>query len=183
MCRFVVIDVETTGLSRSGDVCLGHRLIEIACVEVVDGKRTGKEFHSYVKPVEEICIDPKATVIHGIRDVDLVGSPSFSDIVEDLLTFIGASCVVIHNAPFDLAFIDKEFCLLSVDLQPEKVFTYVDSLSVARMLFKGMKNDLNSLAIRLGLQPRGQHGALVDARLLADVVCILIKRGCFSLSS
>lgn len=167
MMRFVVLDTETTGFVRGKglSVCHGHRIIEVACVEIEDGVCTGNDFHVYVDPGMDV--DPAAVRVHGITSDFLRGKPQFKDIADALIAFIGGSPVVIHNAPFDIAFLDNEFNLL-VD-QPTVTFKYIDTLELAREMFPGFKNDLNSLCARAGFDGRGKHGALVDARLLAGV--------------
>lgn len=171
--RIVVLDTETTGLNRrrnGSSVCVGHRVIEIACVEIVGGKLTDRSFHVYVDPCQSV--DDGASRIHGVTDGFLRGRPLFGDIVRDFLDFIHGSVIVIHNAPFDIAFIDQEFALLPLDQQPSGgVFTYVDTLQLARGLFAGTRNDLDSLCRRFDVEGRDgrSHGALLDARLLAEV--------------
>lgn len=173
--RFVILDTETTGFSRKNafGVCHGHRIIEVACVEVVDGVRTGAVFHSYVDP--EQMIDPAATRVHGITDGFIQGKPLFRDIVSGLLQFIGSSVVVIHNAPFDTAFLDKEFNLVPESSKPMNVFYVIDTLVLARERFPGAKNDLDSLCERIGILGREseKHGALKDAWLLSEVFLAL----------
>ena len=177
MGRVVVLDTETTGFRKKGkDVSNGHRVVEVGCVEIVDGIITGREFHAYVNPCQ--VVDPRAVAIHGLTDKFLSDKPVFSDIATKFIDFIkGAECIVIHNASFDVAFIDKEFRLLPSHMQPSTVFHVVDSLQMARGLFPGMKNRLDDLCIRLRVPGRlcGVHGALSDAKLLARVYLILLK--------
>lgn len=164
--RFVCIDLETTGLNRRGNVSNGHRVIEVACVEVIDGVITGREYHEYVDPCQKI--DVGATKVHGVQDVFLQGKPLFIEIKDKLLHFIGDSILVIHNALFDTAFLDKEFLLLPQSQRPVRVFRVIDTLQITRDLFPGMKNDLNTLCHRYHIPPRiGVHNALEDARILA----------------
>lgn len=165
MAREIVLDTETTGL----DPRTGHRLIEIACVELDDLMPTGRHFHRYVDP--ERLVDPDAERVHGISTAFLAGKPRFadSDVVDAFLAFIGEAPLVAHNAPFDRGFIDHELGLagrgsLGVD-------RWVDTLPLAQKRFPGMHNSLDALCKRftISLSQREKHGALVDARLLAAV--------------
>lgn len=168
--REVCLDIETTGMNKSnnGRITDGHRVIEIGCVEIIDRKITGKTFHVLLNPRQKI--DPKASAIHGFKDVDLKGKPTFEEISERFLSFISDSDIIIHNAPFDTAFLDKEFLKLKKDKRPSTNFSVIDTLELCRNLFPGVRNDLNSLRERLGVdQPREKHGALVDALILAEV--------------
>lgn len=169
--REVVLDTETTGLNRKGNgvpVSSGHRIVEVACVELLDGKISGKKFHTYVNP--ERKIDKKAIEIHGLTNKFLKDKPLFADIAGKLLEFIKDSVLIIHNAPFDIEFLDEEFRRLDIKAQPKGVFEVVDTLQVARNIFPCMKNDLNSLAKHFDVKiNREKHGALVDCEILAHV--------------
>ena len=169
--RLVVLDTETTGLNRSRNgegVAYGHRIVEVGCVEIIDGVVTGNRFHVYVNPSRSI--DPKATAIHGITDAFVKDKPPFESIVGDFLEFIGGSCIVIHNAAFDISFLDQEFQLLTAGKPVGVVFEYIDTLELARGYFPGLKNNLDSLCERFGIETRGGfHGALLDAYLLAHI--------------
>ena len=171
--RWIALDTETTGMNKGrrngGDVCKGHRVIEIGCVEIVNGNITGKQFHAYIKPDRKV--DQKATLIHGITDDFLHDKPVFQQVVKSLLKFIGGSNLIIHNAPFDIAFLDQEFSLLAGVNQPKELFTVTDTLQVARECFPFQNNTLNALGARLdiGLKREGRHGALLDAEMLARV--------------
>ena len=171
MVRLIALDTETTGMNKRertmAELCRGHRIIEIACVEIVDGELTGKQFHRYLNP--KCKVDPKATKIHGIDDKFLKGKPVFKDIVDDLLEFIGDSQILIHNASFDTAFLDKEFGLLRKGKQPTRTFKIIDTLQMARELFPGSINTLEGLCHRYGIPGRSEHGALIDAIILAKV--------------
>jgi DNA polymerase-3 subunit epsilon len=170
MQRLIALDTETTGLNRRrrGAVCDGHRIIEIGCVEIVNGELTGREFHRYVNP--ERSVDPKATAVHGITDRFLKGKRTFNAVASDLLSFIRGADILIHNAPFDIAFLDKEFELLDAGSQPrEEVFTVIDTLDMARGMFPGERNSLDALCRRYGIGGRKLHGALSDAIILAKV--------------
>lgn len=169
--RFITLDTETTGFNkkRGDSVCKGHRVIEIACVEIIDGKITGKYFHTFCKPDRDI--DPEAIKVHGITDDSIKNAPLFGDIVEKLLRFLSDSIIVIHNAKFDIAFIDKELLKLPNSLKPIRTFVFIDTLELARGRFPFSKNDLDSLCCRAKFDGRlsKKHGALLDAHLLAKV--------------
>lgn len=163
MARHIVLDTETTGL----DPRTGHRLIEIACVEVVDYMPTGKSFHEYVHPDREI--DPDAERIHGISLAALHGKPRFPEIVERFLDFVGDDPIVAHNAPFDRGFVNAE--LARCDRTPTPDDQWIDTLALAKKKFPGMYNSLDALCkrMKISLDGREKHGALIDARLLAAV--------------
>lgn len=172
--RLVVLDTETTGLNRKGLVCDGHRVIEIGCVEVIDGKITGHVFHTFLNP--GINVDPKATAIHGIDNQFLVGKRKFADVVLEFVQFINDDVIIIHNAPFDIAFLNQEFDGVARDLQPSGVsFNFVDTLELARARFPRCRNDLDALCARFDVKRRaGFHNALEDAKLLAEVYLCMI---------
>ncbi len=162
--RIVVGDTETTGVEAKN----GDRIIEIGFVEIVNGFRTGKHFHTYVQP--ERTIPPDATAVHGITDEMLVDAPAFAAVVTDMLEFIGDSPMIFHNAPFDMGFFDEEFGRLSLPkIDRDRV---VDSLREARQIIPaGAKAGLDALCTRYGIDRshRTKHGALLDSELLADV--------------
>jgi DNA polymerase-3 subunit epsilon len=162
--RIVVGDTETTGT----DPKTGDRIIEVGFVEIVNGFRTGRHFHSYVQP--ERPVPPDATAIHGITDEMLADAPVFAAVVADMLEFIGDSPLIFHNAPFDMGFFDEEFGRLSLPrIGRERV---VDSLKEARRIIPaGAKAGLDALCSRYGIDRshRTKHGALLDSELLADV--------------
>lgn len=172
--RLVALDTETTGLNFKGDICKGHRIIEIACIEIVDGRVTGRQFHHLINPGMPIC--KNASKIHGITDDEVKDKPTFKRIVKKLLDFIGSSTIIIHNAPFDIAFLDQEFNLLSKKDRPNRIFNYIDTLPMTRNRFPGEDNTLDALARRFGLLTDGKqrvHGALTDAKLLAEIYLLL----------
>lgn len=177
--RLVALDTETTGMHRGGHgvpVCKGHRIIEVGCVELIDGVLSGRNFHRYVNP--GVVIQPGAVKVHGITEDFLKDKPPFQEIVADLLDFIGASTIVIHNADFDIAFLDQEFRLLDdQDRLNGRVFHVIDTLEMARSIFPRMSNSLDGLADRLGIGRRGgHHGALTDAIMLAKVCeCLRVQ--------
>lgn len=164
--RYVVLDTETTGLEPQ----LGHRIIEIGAVEVIDRKHTGRHFHHYLQPDREI--DAGAMQVHGIKNEFLIGKPRFHEIADEFLAFIAGAEVVIHNAPFDVGFIDAELVRLGAHLA--KFATrckVIDSLLLARQMHPGQKNNLDALCKRYDIDNghRQWHGALLDAQILADV--------------
>lgn len=163
MARHIVLDTETTGL----DPRTGHRLIEIACVEVVDYMPTGKSFHEYVHPDRDI--DPDAERVHGISLASLHGKPRFPEIVERFLEFVGEDPIVAHNAPFDRGFVNAE--LSRCGLAPTPDHQWIDTLALAKKRFPGMYNSLDALCkrMKISLAARDKHGALIDAELLAAV--------------
>jgi len=165
MARHIVLDTETTGL----DPNTGHRLIEIACVEVVDYIPTGAEFHEYVQPDRQI--DPDAERVHGISLAMLAGKPRFHDpsVVDRFLEFIGEDILVAHNAPFDRGFINAELARCKRPPLPDD--RWVDTLALAKKKFPGMYNSLDALCkrMKISLASRDKHGALIDANLLAQV--------------
>jgi DNA polymerase-3 subunit epsilon len=161
--RAVLFDTETTGLEPH----LGHRVIEVAAVELINDLPTGKHFHQLVDPERDVPDD--ATRIHGFTLADLVDKPRFADIVDNLLAFFGDAKLIAHNAPFDFAFLDYELGLLS--LPPLSAHRMIDTLSLAKVRFPGMPNSLDALCRRfaIDLSARTTHNALLDCRLLAGV--------------
>jgi DNA polymerase III subunit epsilon len=161
--RAVLFDTETTGLEPH----LGHRIIEIAALELVNDLPTGKQFHALIHPDRDIPDD--ATRIHGFTLAHLAGKPRFEEIVEELLTFFGDVRLIAHNAPFDFGFLNAEFARLNRPIfQPERM---IDTLALAKVRFPGMPNSLDALCRRfsIDLSARTTHNALLDCRLLADV--------------
>lgn len=168
--RQIVLDTETTGLETSQ----GHRIIEIGCVEMVNRKLTGRHYHQYLNPQRNV--DEGAMEVHGITDEFLVDKPLFADIVEDFLAFIGDADLVIHNAPFDVGFINHE--LAKLPNQPQAVDNFckiIDTLSIAKQKHPGQKNNLDALCKRYAVDnsQRELHGALLDAEILADVYLLM----------
>lgn len=164
--RQVVLDTETTGLEQK----LGHRVIEVGCVELVNRRRTARTLHHYLQPDRDI--DPGAQEVHGISIEMLRDKPRFSEIVEDFLDFISGAELVIHNADFDVGFLNAE--LRRTGRTPAtvtEVCTVVDTLALARRLHPGQRNSLDALCKRYSIDNSGReyHGALLDAHLLADV--------------
>jgi DNA polymerase-3 subunit epsilon len=169
--REIALDTETTGISAQQ----GHRVIEIGAVEMINHFRTGKHFHAYINPQRPV--DEGAFKVHGISDDFLKDKPLFKDIVSDFLEFIGDSRLVIHNAPFDIGFLNHHLHQLGVGLlQNDRV---LDTLELARKKFPGAKNSLDALCNRfsIDLSAREKHGALLDSELLADVYAEMIGAG------
>lgn len=164
--RQIVLDTETTGLEPSQ----GHRIIEIGCVEIVDRRITGNRFHRYLNPERDI--EEGAVRVHGITLDELRSKPRFADIVEEFLDFVRGAELVIHNADFDIAFLDHELKRLG-DRWGSMAdhCTVLDTLKLARELHPGQRNSLDALCRRYGVDAseRELHGALLDARLLAEV--------------
>ena len=164
--RQIVLDTETTGLEPSD----GHRIIEIGCVELINRRVTGNTYHQYIQPEREI--DPGAIEVHGITNESLVDKPRFADIAEEFLSFITGAELVIHNAPFDVGFINHEFRMLpNRPGTVEDFCTVMDTLTMARRLHPGQRNSLDALCRRYEIDnsQRELHGALLDAEILADV--------------
>jgi DNA polymerase-3 subunit epsilon len=165
--RQIVLDTETTGLEPAD----GHRIIEIGCVELVNRRLTDNRFHQYLNPDREI--DAGAIEIHGITNEMLRDKPRFADIAMDFLEFVKGAELIIHNAPFDVGFLNHEFARLdgAVAGKIEDHCSIVDTLKFARGLHPGQKNDLDSLCRRYSVDNsnRTLHGALLDAEILADV--------------
>ena len=164
--RQIVLDTETTGLEPAQ----GHRIIEIGCVELFNRRLTGNHYHQYIQPDREI--DEGAIEVHGISNEFLVDKPRFADIVEDFLSFIKGAELIIHNAPFDVGFINHEFLRYREDHPKLESFCSItDTLAMAREMHPGQKNNLDALCKRYDVDNsrRDLHGALLDAEILADV--------------
>ncbi|MBV8495059.1 MAG: DNA polymerase III subunit epsilon [Alphaproteobacteria bacterium] len=165
--REIVIDTETTGLDPND----GHRIVEIACVELMHHVPTGRKFHRYVKPDREMPAD--ALAVHGITAEFLAGQPPFEAIADELADFIAGDRLVIHNAEFDLAFLNAELARLG---RPALACAFVDTLAVARRRFPGAPASLDALCRRfaIDLSVRDKHGADIDCGLLAKVYVELL---------
>jgi DNA polymerase-3 subunit epsilon len=164
--RQIVLDVETTGLDASA----GHRIIEIGCVEILNRRPTGQKFHRYLNPDREI--DAGALAVHGIDMSRLQSAPRFAEIAAELRTFIDGAELIIHNAPFDVGFLDAEFALLAGDrCTVAGMCRVLDTLALARSLHPGQRNSLDALCKRYSVDntKRELHGALLDAGILVDV--------------
>jgi DNA polymerase-3 subunit epsilon len=165
--RQIVLDTETTGL----EVDRGHRIIEIGCVELLNRRTTGRYFHRYLNPEREI--EQGARAVHGLTRARLAQEPKFAEIASELLQFIEGSELIIHNAVFDIAFLEREFALLETPapILVRNLCQILDTLSLARERHPGQRNSLDALCKRYGIDNshRELHGALLDARILADV--------------
>ena len=164
--RQIVLDTETTGLEPSQ----GHRIIEIGCVEISNRRTTQNRFHQYINPQREI--DEGAVEVHGITNAFLDDKPVFREIAEDFLAFVKGAELIIHNAPFDVGFINHELKRLDASVKRiEDCCSILDTLSMARQLHPGQKNNLDALCKRYEIDnsSRTLHGALLDAEILADV--------------
>lgn len=165
MLRQIVLDTETTGL----EVDLGHRIIEIGCVELKNRRPTGSNFHRYVNPDREI--DPGAVQVHGITNERLRNEPRFEALAQELWDYLHGAELLIHNAAFDVGFLNREFERAGLPQRLEDVCEITDTVKMARRLHPGQKASLDALCKRYGVDnsSRDFHGALLDARLLADV--------------
>lgn len=176
--RQIVLDTETTGLEPTQ----GHRIIEIGCVELINRRLTGNHFHQYLQPDREI--DAGAIEVHGITNEFLEDKPRFEDIADDFLAFIKDAELIIHNAPFDVGFIDHELSLFAKarakktgkgrgkkSKTVKDVSTVLDTLALARQMHPGQRNSLDALCKRYEVDSsqREKHGALLDSEILADV--------------
>jgi DNA polymerase-3 subunit epsilon len=169
--RQVVLDTETTGLSAAE----GHRIIEIGCLEIVNRRLTGRTLHLYLNPEREI--DEAATEVHGMTWDDLRDKPRFAEVAERVLEFCDAAEVLIHNAAFDLSFLDAEFARVGHGRFRERCGGVLDTLLMARELHPGKRNSLDALCDRYGVSNshRTLHGALLDSELLAEVYLAMTR--------
>ena len=168
--RLVVLDTETTGLNPQE----GHRIIEIGCVELINRRITGNRFHVYINP--DRAIDQGAIEVHGITNQFLEDKPRFADVLEDFIAFIKGAELVIHNAPFDVGFINHEFSRLTDKVgKLDNYSTVFDTLAFARKKHPGQRNSLDALCKRYSIDNshRELHGALLDAEILADVFLLM----------
>lgn len=166
MSRKIVLDTETTGL----EVDRGHRVIEIGCVEVVDRRLTGNTLHHYFNPGREV--EAGALAVHGITDAFLAGKPRFAELAREVVDFIDGAELLIHNAAFDVGFLDMELREAGADYGSVRDHAKVtDTLALAREKYPGQRNTLDALCKRLNVDNSGRsmHGALLDAQLLAEV--------------
>lgn len=178
--RQIVLDTETTGI----DPEQGHRIIEIGCVEMMERQLTGRHYHVYINPEREV--EAEAIQVHGITNEFLADKPLFRDVATEFFEFIKGAELVIHNAAFDVGFIDHEFRKLGTGWKVADHCGVLDSLAVARKKHPGQKNSLDALCKRYGVDNsnRELHGALLDAEILADVFLLLTGgQTAFSLDS
>ena len=163
--RQIILDTETTGLEPAD----GHRVIEIGCVELIDRRLSGRHFHQYLNPERDI--EDGALEVHGISQEFLRDKPVFADVAEELLEFIAGAELVIHNAPFDVGFLDAELALLGRSDRVGDHASVLDTLELARDLHPGQRNSLDALCKRyeVDASKRDVHGALIDSELLALV--------------
>ena len=172
--RQIVLDTETTGMNMIGVHYEGHRIIEIGAVEVINRRLTGNNFHVYLKP--DRLVDPEAFGVHGIADEFLADKPTFADIADDFMAYIDGAELVIHNASFDIGFMDYEFAKLKRNIPKTETFCKItDSLAMARRMFPGKRNSLDALCSRYEIDnsKRTLHGALLDSEILAEVFLIM----------
>ncbi len=168
--RQIVLDTETTGLEPKQ----GHRIIEIGCVELVDRRLTGNNFHQYLQPDREI--DEGAVEVHGITTEFLVDKPRFADVVDDFISYVDGAELIIHNAPFDVGFLNAELERIGKEEGLlESLCTITDTLAMARKKHPGQRNSLDALCRRYEIDnsQRQLHGALLDSEILADVYLIM----------
>ncbi|RJT23724.1 DNA polymerase III subunit epsilon [Buttiauxella izardii] len=172
--RQIVLDTETTGMNQIGAHYEGHRIIEIGAVEVINRRLTGNNFHVYLKP--DRLVDPEAFGVHGIADEFLADKPTFEQVADSFMDYIRGAELVIHNASFDIGFMDYEFSKLKRDIPKTNTFCKVtDSLALARKMFPGKRNSLDALCSRYEIDnsKRTLHGALLDAQILSDVYLMM----------
>ncbi len=169
--RQIVLDTETTGLNpRSGD-----RIIEVGCVELVNRRPTGNNFHSYVNPERDS--EEGALAVHGLTTEFLSDKPKFFEIADEFRDYINGAEIIIHNAPFDVGFLDAEFSRLNIPRFAEHVGRVIDTLVQAKEMHPGKRNSLDALCDRYGISNahRALHGALLDAELLAEVYLAMTR--------
>jgi DNA polymerase-3 subunit epsilon len=169
--RKVILDTETTGL----DYRTGDRLVEIGCVEMLGRQLTGVRFHKYINPEREV--PPGAIAVHGLTDEFLADKPKFREVVDEFMDFVRDAEIIIHNAAFDVGFLNNELSLLQKDSIEQLSHCVTDTLRMAREIRPGKKNNLNALCSEFGIDnaSRTLHGALLDAELLAEVYLAMTR--------
>jgi DNA polymerase-3 subunit epsilon len=169
--RQIVLDTETTGLNAK----LGDRVIEIGCIELLSRSVTERQFHRYVNPERDV--EEGAAKVHGLTAEFLADKPRFADIAREFVDYVSGAELIIHNAPFDVEFLDQELALAGMKKLSDYAAGIVDTLAIARELHPGRKNSLDALCERYGVSNahRTLHGALLDARLLAEVYLALTR--------
>lgn len=163
--RLIILDTETTGIGHE----YGHRIIEIGCVELIDRRHTGRNYHCYLNP--QRAVDEGAFKVHGLSDAFLLDKPLFSEVVDAFFAFVKGSELIIHNAAFDVGFLNAELARLKPKSKIEDFCKITDSLEIARLKHPGQRNSLDALCKRYQIDSSDRvfHGALLDAELLADV--------------
>ncbi|QCI23794.1 DNA polymerase III subunit epsilon [Buchnera aphidicola (Macrosiphoniella sanborni)] len=172
--RIIILDTETTGINKINLPHINHRIIEIGAVEIINRRFTGNNFHVYIQPDRQI--ESEALKVHGITNNFLKDKPFFKDIVDKFLKYIKNSILVIHNAPFDVGFINQELKILNQNIQKiDTLCSIVDTLKIARKLFPGKKNTLDALCTRYKINKshRNLHSAIVDAYLLGKLYLLM----------
>ena len=171
MARQIVLDTETTGLDAAG----GDRIVEIGCVELIDRKLTGHNLHLYINPERDS--HPDAERVHGLSTAFLSDKPKFAEIARQFLDYVQGAEIIIHNAPFDVGFLNKELERLGLPPLSEHTGDITDTLALAKQIYPGKRNSLDALCDRLDVDrsSRTLHGALLDAELLASVYINLTR--------
>jgi len=169
--RQLILDTETTGLNARG----GDRILELGCVELVNRRLTGNNLHFYINPERDS--DPGALAVHGLTTEFLSDKPKFGEIVDQFRDFIQGADLIIHNAPFDIGFLDAEFALLGLAPVSHHCGEIIDTLAQAKQMFPGKRNSLDALCDRFGISNahRTLHGALLDSELLAEVYLAMTR--------
>lgn len=169
--RRIILDTETTGINPK----LGHRVIEIGCIEMINREVTGNNYHQYLNPMR--AVEPEAVKVHGLTNEFLDDKPVFADMAKDLYNYLAGAELIIHNAPFDMGFLNYEFNLLpnSSEYSLAEVCSVTDTLKLARAKHPGQHNSLDALCKRYAVDnsSREFHGALLDAQLLAEVYLLM----------
>ncbi|MBC8747750.1 DNA polymerase-3 subunit epsilon [Paraburkholderia sp. WC7.3g] len=169
--RQLILDTETTGLNARG----GDRILELGCVELVNRRLTGNNLHFYINPERDS--DPGALAVHGLTTEFLSDKPKFAEIIDQFRDFIQDADLIIHNAPFDIGFLDAEFALLGLPPVNTHCGEIIDTLAQAKQMFPGKRNSLDALCDRFGISNahRTLHGALLDSELLAEVYLAMTR--------
>ncbi|APA84274.1 DNA polymerase III subunit epsilon [Paraburkholderia sprentiae WSM5005] len=169
--RQLILDTETTGLNARG----GDRILELGCVELVNRRLTGNNLHFYINPERDS--DPGALAVHGLTTEFLSDKPKFAEIIDQFRDFIRDADLIIHNAPFDIGFLDAEFALLGLPPVSTHCGEIIDTLAQAKQMFPGKRNSLDALCDRFGISNahRTLHGALLDSELLAEVYLAMTR--------
>ncbi|MGF6636418.1 DNA polymerase III subunit epsilon [Paraburkholderia sp. MM6662-R1] len=169
--RQLILDTETTGLNARG----GDRILELGCVELVNRRLTGNNLHFYINPERDS--DPGALAVHGLTTEFLSDKPKFAEVIDQFRDFIQDADLIIHNAPFDIGFLDAEFALLGLPPVSMHCGEIIDTLAQAKQMFPGKRNSLDALCDRFGISNahRTLHGALLDSELLAEVYLAMTR--------